>query len=78
MKFGVHYCTCTHRSALTKEENMNLNIFKRISELEEKVDKLKKLVETHLIQKQSVDLQERIEKRKAYAREWYRKNKAKK
>lgn len=88
MKFGVHYCTCTHRSALTKDGNMNLNIFKRIADLENEVAALRgllyehlEIVRKHVIKEEAALAKsqlEKIAKRKEYMRQWYMKNKAKK
>ena len=67
---------------------MNLNIFKRLTELENEVAALRGLLYEHLeIMRKHIFQQEttfaknqleKIEKRRAYAREWYKKNKAKK
>lgn len=67
---------------------MNLNIFKRIADLEKEVAALRGLLYQHLemmrkhVIKEEADLHkaqlEKIAKRKAYMRQWYLKNKAKK
>lgn len=66
---------------------MNLNIFKRVSELESEVAALRnvlyqytEMIREHIVrqQKSSISEEEKIANRKAYHRAWYQKNKAKK
>ena len=69
---------------------MNLNIFKRIADLEETISHLYELHDITITKVNSLSGElsqlrqakqtetDKIAKRRAYAREWYRQNKAKK